>query len=195
MNPSLNRAIATAQVNPGRTRSASLFKQPDILVSAQPKTVAIDLSHAKVLRYRDGEKVDVGLPVSKYSFDNSHSRSHSLETISLRQRTAVFVTVDFTKATSSAGGGGLNFMGVIAAEARISSDVRRNHSVHQENELVFEQTTTVSVPKQTHVLVIIHWKLVWQRGIASLTAEGHSLNVPYILTTELRFDKETVDVS
>jgi hypothetical protein len=85
-------------------------------------------------------------------------------------------------------------MGVVAAQARMSNDLRKNHSIHNENELVFAQTTAVSIPKNTHVVVIIHWKLIWQRGVASLAAQEHTLNVPYLLTTGLRFDKETVDV-
>lgn len=156
---------------------------------------AVDLSSYRLLGYKPGQKADQDLTETIYNFNNLQSSSSRVETITVRQRHAIAVSVDVTKATSSSGGGGFNFAGVIAAQARLSNDVRKAQSDSRESELILEQSTAVTIPARTRISFVVHWKLVWQHGTAQLVAGGQQLDVPYAVTTALRFDTEAVDLT
>jgi len=75
------------------------------------------------------------------------------------------------------------------------TELQKRNSVESLQELTFEQTATINVPARTHVQVTIHWRVVWESGIAKVTADQQQLDVPYWLTKAIRFDTETVDVT
>jgi hypothetical protein len=157
----------------------------------------VDLSQARVTSYHPDEKSTkaTSLRDETFSFNNLRSSSTMIQTLTLRQHASLQVEVESQNATSTVGGGGITLGGLASFEARMLNDLRKRNSVESLDELTFEQTATINVPANTHVRTTIHWRVVWERGVAKVTASQQHLDVPYWLTRAIRFDTETVDVA
>jgi serine/threonine protein kinase len=132
-------------------------------------------------------------------FNNAKSSSTAVETITVRHTSRVSVSVDVSNARTLSGSGGVKFLNVAEAQAMLQNEVARKYSLGVDTELTLEQSTEINVPAHTNVEVVFHWKKVWVRGVASL-AEGKKpaeelAEVPFEVTIELTFDKETRDIT
>ena len=165
------------------------------LLRYRPTDNEVDISRGRVTRIRPSKDLrEQDLPVETFDFDHSRSRSTSTETFVIRQSRKVVATIDFQKAKTATGGGGIKLLGIIDVQATFTDEIRRNRASSQESELTVEQTTSINVPANTRVKVEIHWKLLWERGICEVTAGAQVIDIPYSVTRRLRFDKKVIDV-
>jgi serine/threonine protein kinase len=178
-----------------RSMSASgLDKRYQLSTVTSPRVVTI--KKADVIGHKGGtlRQEDHGDDV--YTFDNSRSSSTSVETIHVAHTAKVEITIDLSKARSPGGQAGIRFLDFASIEGQIKSEIRMRHELALKEELVFDQTTAISIPASTHVRVVFHWKRVWQEGTVTLGQRGAALaEVPYAITIALRFDKETSDIT
>lgn len=165
------------------------------LLRYRPVVNQVDISRGRITRMRPSKDLrEQNLPVETFDFDHSRSRSTSTETFVIRQSRKVVATIDFQKAKTASGGGGIKLLGILDVQATFTDEIRRNRATSHEAELTVEQTTSINVPANTRVKVEIHWKLVWERGVCEVTAGAQVIDIPYSVTRRLRFDKKVIDV-
>lgn len=131
-------------------------------------------------------------------FNNALSSSTAIETIKVTHTARVSASVDLNKARSISGGASVGFTDMARAQASLGSDLTRHYSLAMGGELAHEQTTQINVPARTNVRVTFYWFRVWASGslaVAELAKPGAALaEVPFEITVELGFNKETRDM-
>jgi hypothetical protein len=132
------------------------------------------------------------------SFNNALSSSTAIETIKVTHTARVSASVDLDKARSVSGRASVGFTDIARAQASLGNDLTRHYSLTTGGELAHEQTTQISVPARTNVQVTFYWFRVWASGslaVAELAKPGAALaEVPFEITVELGFNKETRDM-
>lgn len=85
------------------------------------------------------------------------------------------------------GGGNLLVFKVTAEKA-----LRRHFGVGAETEQTFEEEIELSVPPHTVLELVLHWKRIWQQGMAvGAAADGRAIEVPFRAVVGLTFDQVT----
>jgi hypothetical protein len=106
----------------------------------------------------------------------------------------VSLTISFNKTRLIGGEGGLTIFG-LAAQGRIQNEILNQYNYNLESTVAHIQETAVSIPARTRTQVVIHWKKIWEDGLARLGQRAEVLaEVPYSVTVALRFDKQQIDV-
>lgn len=154
---------------------------------------AVDLSDAHVSSLRQATRTEEELDVEVRVFDNRKTSSSSVETLGINRRHTMVTRFDFQRATSASLGAGVKLFGIADARAELGRELRRTVGLDQESELSYSQSTEITIPSRTRVVVEIHWKLIWQHGVCRIKTSARSVDVPFSVTEQIRFDKKVRD--
>jgi hypothetical protein len=161
---------------------------------SQPVSVLMDRSH--VLGIDMGQRRVEPMGSEQHDFDNSKSSTTSVETLQISHTSQFEIRLDEDRATTKDGERSVSCVNMIKIIGQLQSNIRQAHSHSATSTLVVQRTSQISIPPRTHVRVIIHWKRIWQDGRLHLMADrGLELAIPYSVTTDLAFDKTTIDVT
>ena len=160
-----------------------------------PRSVGpIDLSGARLLEIRpSAQSYEEDLATEIRKFDNRRTRSSSVETFVVRRSHRIVAKVDLQRGRTVPFTGKVNLLGAVEVESGWTNEIRRSVGFDREIELTCEQSTSITVPGKTRVVVEILWKLVWQQGSCRVSTAAGLLVFPYSVTKELRFDKKAYD--
>jgi hypothetical protein len=153
----------------------------------------IDLSKAHVSSLRQTTRTEEEFDLEVRVFDNRKTSSSSVEILGITHRHRIVTRLDFARATSSSLGAGVTLFGVADARAELGRELRRTAGLDRESELTYSQSTEITIPARTRVVVEIHWKLIWQHGVCRIRAGARSVDIPFSMTRQIRFDKKVRD--
>jgi hypothetical protein len=115
---------------------------------------------------------------------NAGGSSAIKRSLTFRRVGNVSVSVDLSQARAISDAGGVRFRNAQDAKADLQNAVARHYSMRVGEEFTYEGSLTIEVPANRHMEVVLHWKLIWTMGMASL-AESAS---PVVTIAEVPFE-------
>lgn len=102
------------------------------------------------------------------------------------------VLVDRTE--SSGFGIDLSPGGLIGLKASTEDAVKRSYGISDESEQTFSEELELTLQPHTAVVLTVHWKQIWQEGVAVVHAPTGVARVPYRAVTGITFDQTSANV-
>jgi hypothetical protein len=153
----------------------------------------VDPRDAHVSSVRPTRRTQEEFDVEVRVFDNRKTSSSSVEILGITHRHKIVTRLDFQRATSTSHGAGVSLFGAADVRAELRRELRRAAGLDEEFELSYSQSTEITIPARTRVIVEIHWKLIWQHGVCRIRTGARLVDVPFALTKQIRFDKKVRD--
>lgn len=101
------------------------------------------------------------------------------------------VLVDRTERSGS--GFDLSAGGLLRLKAESESAIKRTYGITGESEQTFSEELELTLQPHTAVVLTVHWKRIWQEGVAVIHSPTGLARVPYRAITGVTFDQTSVN--
>jgi len=132
-------------------------------------------------------------------FDNAGNSSAVERSLTFSKVWNVSASVDLSQARAISDTGGARFRDAPDAQADLQNAVARHYSRRIGEEWTYQHSLTINVPAYQNIEVILHWKLIWATGIASLAESARPAviiaEVPFEIAVEVAVDHEQRNIT
>ena len=127
--------------------------------------------------------------------DNSASDVPSLRRMKATKRWRRACEIQMERTETATNGFELDPGMLASMKSEMQSAIRSNYTIRTEEEDLFEEEIEISIPGRAAVEVRLHWKRIWQHGVAiAMYSSGYAIRTPFRVVAGITFDQEIVDV-
>lgn len=126
--------------------------------------------------------------------DASGSSSDITQTMTFDRHWTQTVTIGSEKSETWNVGGSLSVGDLVNLEASAETAIRTSHGLSQESAQTTSREIEVTVKAGKKMLVLLHWKKIWQAGVVEFAGPNDSkISMPYAVAVDMAFDQEFSD--
>lgn len=155
---------------------------------------ALSTMRGRMCQVVETEQYELPLGDETRIIDNSRGASEVTRTFRVSRAWNKTLVVSDTSSRQSGAKGGLSAW-IVSLAGFVESALEEHYSRSDQEQQVFEETVTVTVPPRTYSSIVFSWKELRQRGYVDVSEGIDSAKVPYEFVLGVTFDQRQVDVA
>ncbi|NOS89527.1 MAG: hypothetical protein HOP34_13485 [Methylococcaceae bacterium] len=155
-----------------------------------PATVPAKLAQ---LHVTETDRVEESLGTDQRLIDNSMSSVSIKRKFTVSKQWTKTYAIDYEKVRAESSGFTLG-IDETSFKAGIEESIRKQFSISEEINEVYAEEVEIEVPGFTKLMMLFHWKRIWQCGYIQLSnLHGEDVHLPFRVAVGVTFDQLQVD--